>query len=370
MQGWWDESIRKNLGLPDGYQKVSVLLIKWEDAIDQLKVKQEVDEIHKLFKETFNYHVELVELKATKPQLQLESKINSFAFENDDKHNLIIIYYAGHGVSHIKEGHLYMAAAEADEESGIELPKVSWDDAVRSLVKNAEGDILALLDCCFASNACIRRSIIDDNKTYEVLAASGPAQVSPGPGKDSFTTALIESLNQLVTEFGDGSFSTRDLHEKILFKRPNTTPTLLRGPPDNNRHVRLRPMKDGQNRQEARSIKDTSKGLLSLEFALNTDYLLKWQIEKLTCYLPKAFEPAKTSVQNVVWRGFRSARRPMPTFGGTAAIITHIQRWKNLPSSSTKSSKRKAGHMTPDDSDNILPKKRVSESSSAGSLGS
>lgn len=42
MQGWWDQSIRKYLGLPDGYQKVSVLLIKWDDEIDQLKVKQEV----------------------------------------------------------------------------------------------------------------------------------------------------------------------------------------------------------------------------------------------------------------------------------------------------------------------------------------
>ena len=33
MQGWWDQSIRKYLGLPDGYQKVSVLLIKWDDEI-------------------------------------------------------------------------------------------------------------------------------------------------------------------------------------------------------------------------------------------------------------------------------------------------------------------------------------------------
>jgi len=42
MQGWWDQSISKNMGLPDGYQHVSVLLIKWHDEIDQLEVAQEV----------------------------------------------------------------------------------------------------------------------------------------------------------------------------------------------------------------------------------------------------------------------------------------------------------------------------------------
>ena len=38
MQGWWDQSISKNTGLPDRYQQVSVLLIKWHDEIDQLEV--------------------------------------------------------------------------------------------------------------------------------------------------------------------------------------------------------------------------------------------------------------------------------------------------------------------------------------------
>jgi len=42
MQGRWDQLIRKNPGLPDRYQKVSVLLIKWDDEIDQFEVKQSV----------------------------------------------------------------------------------------------------------------------------------------------------------------------------------------------------------------------------------------------------------------------------------------------------------------------------------------
>lgn len=42
MQMWWEESIAKNMGLSDGYQKVAVLLIKWDDGLDELKTKNEV----------------------------------------------------------------------------------------------------------------------------------------------------------------------------------------------------------------------------------------------------------------------------------------------------------------------------------------
>jgi len=42
MQMWWDESIRRNMNLPDGYSKVAVLLIKWADELDELRTKAEV----------------------------------------------------------------------------------------------------------------------------------------------------------------------------------------------------------------------------------------------------------------------------------------------------------------------------------------
>jgi hypothetical protein len=42
MQVWWDEAIAKNMDLPDGYNKVAVLLVKWEDELDELKTKKEV----------------------------------------------------------------------------------------------------------------------------------------------------------------------------------------------------------------------------------------------------------------------------------------------------------------------------------------
>lgn len=42
LQEHWDKSIAKHMNLPDGYQNVYVLMIKWADAIDQLGVREEV----------------------------------------------------------------------------------------------------------------------------------------------------------------------------------------------------------------------------------------------------------------------------------------------------------------------------------------
>jgi hypothetical protein len=42
MQNYWDASIAKTLNPSDGYQSVHVLIVKWQDDIDRLHVKQEV----------------------------------------------------------------------------------------------------------------------------------------------------------------------------------------------------------------------------------------------------------------------------------------------------------------------------------------
>ena len=248
-----------------------------------------------------------------------------------------------------------------NDESGNELPRVSWNDAIRTLVKNAEGDIFALMDCCFASNP-YARSISDYyGKTFEIMAASGFNQITSSPGEDSFTTALIQSLKELAAEFKNGSFSTRDLHEKILVKRPHSPPALWRGLPNNNRHIWLGPMRDGQEPREVGSIKKTPKGLLSLQFELESDHLSYLQIEKLTRNLPKVFQSAQAPIQNVVWLDFQNARPPKMAPKTAATIITSLHKWKTLPGDSKSSTctKRKAGQMTPDSSDDVSPKKKM-----------
>ena len=47
MRMWWNEAIAKNMNLPEGYEQVAVLIIKWADELDELKTKAEVCAIHK-----------------------------------------------------------------------------------------------------------------------------------------------------------------------------------------------------------------------------------------------------------------------------------------------------------------------------------
>lgn len=42
MRMWWNEAIAKNMNLPEGYEQVAVLIIKWADELDELKTKAEV----------------------------------------------------------------------------------------------------------------------------------------------------------------------------------------------------------------------------------------------------------------------------------------------------------------------------------------
>ena len=42
MQMWWDEAIGRNMDLPDGYARVAVLLVKWDDELDELQTSAEV----------------------------------------------------------------------------------------------------------------------------------------------------------------------------------------------------------------------------------------------------------------------------------------------------------------------------------------
>ena len=42
MRMWWNEALAKNMNLLEGYEQVSVLIIKWADELDELKTKAEV----------------------------------------------------------------------------------------------------------------------------------------------------------------------------------------------------------------------------------------------------------------------------------------------------------------------------------------
>ncbi|KAJ4292411.1 hypothetical protein N0V90_009073 [Kalmusia sp. IMI 367209] len=77
LQEHWDKSIAKNMNLPDGYHNVHVLIIKWHDDIDQLKVRSEVDDLTSVFEQIFEYEVTEINLEESKTQLQLNSEVSA-----------------------------------------------------------------------------------------------------------------------------------------------------------------------------------------------------------------------------------------------------------------------------------------------------
>lgn len=58
----------------------------------------QVNDLTQVFRDVFSFDVKEVNLGHVNTQLQLEGEINTWAWENDDPDNLLIVYYAGHGI--------------------------------------------------------------------------------------------------------------------------------------------------------------------------------------------------------------------------------------------------------------------------------
>jgi hypothetical protein len=98
MQMCWNKAMCDEMKLPQGYQNIAVLIIKWDKDIDQLKSASEVEDVRKVFAEDFNYPTTIIELNnKTRPQLQLDRQVINFVADNNGDYNLLIVYYSGHG---------------------------------------------------------------------------------------------------------------------------------------------------------------------------------------------------------------------------------------------------------------------------------
>ena len=58
----------------------------------------QVKTLDQLLREGFNYSTQIVEIdNKTKPQHQLNKAVTNFVSDYDGPHNLLIVYYTGHG---------------------------------------------------------------------------------------------------------------------------------------------------------------------------------------------------------------------------------------------------------------------------------
>jgi hypothetical protein len=45
MQMWWNRTMCNEMSIPQGYQNVAVLIIRWAEELDELKAENEVSEL-------------------------------------------------------------------------------------------------------------------------------------------------------------------------------------------------------------------------------------------------------------------------------------------------------------------------------------
>ncbi|KAF2771713.1 hypothetical protein EJ03DRAFT_22498 [Teratosphaeria nubilosa] len=194
MRKCWEEVVRKELGIPNHYSHVAVLMVYWAADLDKgLNVLKEVKPLEELFKNDFGFTTEKFELKNTsdlkRPQLQLDKAMTDFVHEHDGSYrtNLLIVYYTGHGCVERNRPDLLIAGTstgESERSNGAWPPRASWAQATRAL-DGAEADVLTILDCCCAGNMIKVHS--QNNRIYEIMAATGKDMATPEPGVRSYT---------------------------------------------------------------------------------------------------------------------------------------------------------------------------------------
>ena len=92
------------------YKEVEVLLLCWHGSCSDMNTEVEVEALKAVFEMQFGYNTTVEYLNTwhkTNLQMHITSKVAMFLDARDERNNLLIIYYAGHGVL---EGydHLYL----------------------------------------------------------------------------------------------------------------------------------------------------------------------------------------------------------------------------------------------------------------------
>ncbi|ORX96605.1 hypothetical protein BCR34DRAFT_578572 [Clohesyomyces aquaticus] len=299
LQETWDKSIAEHMDLPNGYHNVHILTIQWKNEIDQLHVKEEVDELTTVFKDIFNYDVTRVELGAEKSEQQLDKEISDWIYKYDNSNNLLILYYAGHGIFNDKTKVLEFTPTNEAEDG----PRVIWNRVESRLQLSVDADVLAIMDCCYASD--MLRNVPEFGRTYEMLCASHIGLTTAQPGARSFTRCLIKHLKELAAELPHSFFTTFDILERMQKDRPDEPPALWRRIPGSHRHIRLSKLKPSAERPKGNKEIPSHERFLHLGFALKNESFNEVHIERLTKKLPALFSEVGVPLLDIRWLGCR-----------------------------------------------------------------
>lgn len=187
----------------DHYDKAHCLFLRWEE--DDLGTQAEIDELRPLIEglcftdssESFTTDQYTIPSEDSFDSLEvvLVNKRAQFAKTSRD---LLIIYYGGHGEVNKNRQCIWYPWLRPPPGFYDNRPELDWT-ILQDRLRRCEGNILFILDCCYASSM-VGRSYTAWNGFKELLVASGKHEKTDGVNDNSFTRALIQELKALKSE--------------------------------------------------------------------------------------------------------------------------------------------------------------------------
>ena len=201
------------------YSSVHVGMMRWEK--DTLGVEPEMNALKDVLEFKYGFSVETWHIPANpKSHTHLMQNALDFLRDFDSQDNLFILYYAGHGYINQDRQSTWAWYVSLQQDTYLSLianssidpnsPTVDWSH-IQGLFERALSDVFVLLDCCAAVSSASRRG--NDFGVMETIAACGFEGRAPPPGEHSFTTSLIEVLEEWENV---PSFSVTMLHSAVL----------------------------------------------------------------------------------------------------------------------------------------------------------
>ncbi|KAI1268332.1 hypothetical protein F5Y18DRAFT_374866 [Xylariaceae sp. FL1019] len=142
-------------------------------------------------------------------------RIGAMIKEHESTDTLLIVYYGGH--ARIDDARQSTWCATRNPNS----PWLRWS-AIQTLLERSLSDTLILLDCCSGAASA---AFPNGNSITETISASSWDAIAPEPGRFSFTSTLIEVLQEWTRK----TFSAAMLHAEILARLKHPRPERRNG---------------------------------------------------------------------------------------------------------------------------------------------
>ncbi|KAK6067324.1 hypothetical protein SCUP234_11699 [Seiridium cupressi] len=224
-----------NRGRSQRYQKVQALLLHWTS--DDLFVLPELQDLERCFVEDYSFDTDTFSIPSENSHLELMMRIGQMVKQHESTDTLFVVYYGGH--ARIDESRQSTWCAVPETEAQIRhgssvyiltrvfrcalwmLIPTRWS-AIQTLLERSLSDVLILLDCCAGAASA---TFPNGMSITETISASSWDAIAPDPGRFSFTSALIEVLQQ----WKHRTYSAAMLHAELLARLKHPRPVMYNG---------------------------------------------------------------------------------------------------------------------------------------------